>query len=90
MDPPLRLREHQHISETEPRQDILGEIHNLEAFGADHSQLVFKEVHVECFRRDEKVLVQAEPLGPLAEERTKGAPLTILGISSQDRLQNSE
>lgn len=68
----------------------LGQVHDLEALCAYHSQLVFEEVNIERFGRDEKVFVQPEPLRSLSEKRSERAPLSILYITPQNGFQDPE
>ena len=84
IDPPLRLL----ISALSPVTYSLGEIHNLEAFGADDRELVLQKMDVEGFGGNEKVLVQPEPLRPLPKERSEWSTLPIFGVAPKDRLEN--
>lgn len=86
IDPPLRLK-----SSAKPTGlNSLGEVHDLEAFGADYGELVFQEVYIERFCRNEEVLVQPEPFCPLAKEWSEWSTLPILGVAPQNRFKNSE
>ena len=49
-------------------------------------------MHAEGFGRDEEVLVQSEPLGPLSKQVPKRSSLSVLvlGVPAKNRLQHSE
>jgi hypothetical protein len=53
---------------------------------------VLEKVHIEGLGRNEEVLVQAEPLGTLTEERAKWStlPIGILDVATKDGFQNTE